>query len=107
MSIVELNRPEGEQSLEVHPSDTIVVRLQESPSTGYQWSAESSDDDTVRLVASEFTPVSGLPGSGGERMFSFTTLRIGVARLELKLWRTWEGSGSEKARFVVNITVRE
>jgi predicted secreted protein len=46
-------------------------------------------------------------GGGGQRRWTFTAQKAGMATLELKLWRTWEGDASISERFTVTLHVQE
>ena len=94
-------------SVEVAPGDVIVIRLPENPTTGYQWTVEKVDADTLALQRTEFSPApeAGV-GSGGGKTLTFKAQKPGTAHIQLKLWRAWAGDASIRDRFHVTIQVQ-
>jgi inhibitor of cysteine peptidase len=92
-------------SVEVGRGDVVVVRLRETPTSGFRWAIGRLDVDVLALEGSEFAVAEGAAvGGGGERAFSFRAVDRGSGRIELKLWREWEGDASIADRF--DLTVR-
>jgi inhibitor of cysteine peptidase len=94
------------KSLRVRTGDSFVVRLRESPTTGYRWAIDTTNAAVLSPRRSEFVQdAEAAIGGGGLRNFEFQTLRQGTADLGLKLWREWEGEESALKRFRVIIRV--
>jgi inhibitor of cysteine peptidase len=95
-------------TVETRAGDTIVVRLDENPSTGYKWALEKRQADVVALQRAEYAraPSSGV-GGDGQRILTFKAKQAGIAALQLKLWRAWEGDTSIIERFTVTFHVQE
>jgi inhibitor of cysteine peptidase len=87
----------------VRPGDEIVLRLPENATTGYQWLVDSVAGP-VDVVSSDLTPVSGRPGSGGERVVRLRAAGRGSAAARLTLSRAWETEPVE--RFEVRLDVQ-
>jgi inhibitor of cysteine peptidase len=90
---------QNQTSLQVHIGDTLVIRLPESPTTGYKWvplqgTAESD----------EFVSGAGSVGGGGVRVFRFPMKSPGAVTLELGLTRAWEKQTPSKL-FKVDVQV--
>jgi inhibitor of cysteine peptidase len=96
---------ETDQSSNVHVGDQIVVRLDESPTTGYRWAIDQIDEDFLVPEKSDFSIVGSGVGGGGELILTFTAKKPGSTRLGLKLWRDWEGDKSILKRFDVVINI--
>lgn len=95
------------KTVEVGRDDRIEIRLPESPTTGFAWSIDVVDEQILGLEGSEFSlPATAGIGGGGVRTFAFRTKRAGSARIDLKLWREWEGDASIIERFHVLIVVK-
>lgn len=94
------------KSVDVQINDILIVSLKENPTTGFQWAIDGKSDDLVKLQASEYIPASGLIGSGGQKVYTFKTLRAGTTQLRLKRWREWQGASSIIERFALTIRVR-
>jgi inhibitor of cysteine peptidase len=94
-------------SIEVAPGDIIVIRLPENPTTGYQWTVEQVDADTLALQRTTFSPApeAGM-GSGGGKTLIFKAQKPGTAQIQLKLWRAWAGDASIRDRYHVTVQVQ-
>jgi len=84
--------------------DSVVLKLEENPTTGFRWEIASVDSQVLALTQDEVQPASLGIGGGGLRVFHFMTKKPGTAELELRLVRSWE-SGAPKSVFRVRITV--
>jgi inhibitor of cysteine peptidase len=93
-------------SLQAHVGDELVVRLPETPSTGYRWTVDVSPVNAT-LDHDSFDPAKG-GGVGGQgtRTFEFRVTASGDAHLGLKRWRAWEGDKSVAERYRVTLHVR-
>lgn len=108
VSTLTLTRIDSGKVVETHAGDTLVVRLDENPTTGYRWALEPLNADAVVLHSVEYLRASGAAvGGGGERRFTFNAQRAGTATVQLKLWRAWEGDASIVERFTVTVQVQE
>lgn len=102
MPALTLTESDDGRSFNVHVGDQLFVRLEESPTTGYQWAVEQSGDVLV-LESSDFFPAGTGVGTGGERVFTFAVQRSGSARVSLNLRRDWEADTSAIKRFEVEL----
>jgi inhibitor of cysteine peptidase len=108
VSTITLTRADSGKVVETRAGDTLVVRLGENPTTGYQWAMETLNADEVVLQNVEYLRAGDAAvGGGGERRFTFKAQRAGTATVQLKLWRVWEGDASIVERFTVMIQVQE
>jgi inhibitor of cysteine peptidase len=108
VSTITLTRADSGKVVEARVGDTLVVRLEENPATGYRWTIEKIDEEVIVLHQVEFVPShSAGMGGGGQRRWTFTAQKAGMVTLELKLWRTWEGDASISERFTVTLHVQE
>jgi inhibitor of cysteine peptidase len=99
------------------PGDTLVVHLDESPTSGYRWSVERLDDRVLTPAGDDFAPAGGAApgggdagpaggvrlGGGGTRVLRFTVAGPGRGELVLRRWRSWEGDGSVVERFATTV----
>lgn len=88
-----LTRTDSGKTIDLRVGDRLLVRLEESPTTGFAWAREGGDDTLVQQ-ASDFAPASAGVGGGGLRSFLFMAEKAGVVQLRLRLWRAWEGDSS-------------
>jgi inhibitor of cysteine peptidase len=76
-----------------------VLRLPESPTTGYRWQVESIDGPVATVADSFHLDPDIQFGSGGVRELRFQVTGPGLIRIELKHWQSWEGERSVNERF--------
>lgn len=101
-----LTSADNGKSIEVQVGDSVVVRLPENPATGFVWAIDKAGDDVLPLETSGYSPAAGAGvGGGGQRSLTFRAIRAGTLRLQLKLWREWEGDKSIAERFTATIRV--
>lgn len=92
----------------VRSGDRISINLAENPTTGYEWAIDKIDSQVIELEDSEFSlPENAGIGGGGERIFTFKTKAVGIAKLQLKEWRPWEGDRSIVQRFEVTLQIKD
>lgn len=106
MSEVVIEQSDQGQTFEVRPGHTILVRLEENPTTGYRWEVDLPDERVVALEGSDY--VQGAEagvGGGGTRTFSFIAQSPGTVDLVLRLRREWEAEEAAIDRFDVTIRV--
>jgi inhibitor of cysteine peptidase len=107
MSVVTLSRGDNGKTIEAQTGDSIVVRLDENPTTGFVWAIDKGNDEILPLQNSDYAMAPGVGvGGGGQRTFTFKAQKAGTVSLQLKLWREWEGDQSITERFAVTIQVR-
>ena len=107
MPTLTLTQADNNRSFDVQTGDTIVILLEESPTTGYRWAIDQADQQILRLQNSDFSlAAGGGVGGGGQRTFTFIAQKPGATRVSLKLWRDWEGNNSITSRVDVAINVK-
>lgn len=86
--------------------DTIIISLEENPTTGYSWNISASpglsmvDDEYVQDPADE-----GIVGAGGVHNWTFEVVEEGIQNISAVYKRPWEDiTGSEKT-FELNVDV--
>src|SRR5262249_45985894 len=108
VSTIMLMRADNGKTIEICVDDTLVIRLDENPTTGYQWAMEEPNEEVVALQSADYLRSrSAGVGGGGQRVWTLTAKKTGVVILRLKLWRAWEGETSIVERFTVTLHVHE
>lgn len=96
-------------SINLKVEDTVVIRLESNPTTGYSWILdEKTDTSIVSVVDSEYVQ-SGedeeLVGAGGHEIFTFKALTGGNTVIILNYERPWEEDEEPLETFEINISV--
>jgi inhibitor of cysteine peptidase len=84
----------------------IMLALEETPSTGYRWSTESSPVGMMEVLETRWVaPTGSAVGGAGTREIVLKAKSTGVIRLRLKLWREWQGEASvmRRCEFTFNV----
>lgn len=97
-----LSEQDSGRTIAMRTGETLVLHLNENPTTGYRWSVELSEG--LEQISDEFNAGEAI-GAAGVRVLQFRATKTGRHQLQAKHWRTWEGESSVIARFVVNVTV--
>jgi len=87
--------------------DVILIRLEENPSTGYQWEVSGIDEQVLKPQDSEYSGAASTAlGSGGARTFSFKPQSPGTAKVRMRLRKAWEPEDAAIDHFEVTVHVR-
>jgi inhibitor of cysteine peptidase len=105
MNSFTLTQEDKGKTFDIEMGDSLTLRLDETPTTGYVWAVDGNGD-ILMLQQSDFAPASAAVGSGGRRIFSFLAQKAGDVTLRLKLWREWEGDSSIVDAFTIGIRVK-
>lgn len=91
------------RTFEADRGDLIVIRLEENPTTGYEW-----EMPVLEFLDSGFSSEPGkLMGRGGTRTLRFRARSSGSQQIRLRLRRSWEPVDVAAQHFEVNIQVRD
>ena len=100
-----IGRAEEGRRVSLTVGDSLLVKLEENPTTGYLWEVESIDARRLSLEESEFKIQSAAVGAGGLRIFRVRATAPGRGHLHLALKRPWAGSGPPDARCAFSFLV--
>lgn len=79
-------------TVDLHVGQTLVLKLDENPTTGYQWRCTWAPEAALKLVDSSYQqPGPAVPGAGGVHTFWLRGLQSGEATVTLQYGRWWEG----------------
>ena len=79
------------------------IRLEENPTTGYQWTAPEFDAKCLRLESNTYSRYDGGVGSGGLRQLEFSVLAECRATIHLAYRRSWETTAAPRRTFDLTI----
>ena len=104
MAEVVVDRSNAGQTCSAAPGDVVVVRLDETPTSGFRWEVESVDSAVLEPVGDDYTPPPGSSRGGeGVHAFSFRVIAPGDGALKLTLRRSWDADRSGAETFEVAI----
>jgi predicted secreted protein len=87
----------------VRVGDTVTVRLDEAPTTGFRWSAQPSDP-CLHLEDDRFEPPPRpLLGGSGAHSWTFRAVAVGTARLTFALIGRGEATPVRTREFQVEV----
>ena len=95
-------------SIDAELGETILVRLDETPTSGYRWALDHLDKEVLAAEASEFElPANAAIGAAGQRTFTFKAIGHGIGHIALALRRRWEDPGPAVDQFEISVRVGE
>ena len=104
MAEVKIDSSNAGGTLTAAVDDVVVVRLDETPTSGYRWGVESFDAAVLELQSDEFTPAADSAlGGGGTHEFRFRVVGVGETTLKLMRRRSWEAYSPDADAFEVTI----
>ncbi len=89
-------------SIDARVGQSVEVRLQETPSTGYRWKLEQTGAPVCALSSDSFAPGLGKPGSPGTHSWTFRVDSEGAAAIRLTCRRAWEKEESPRT-FILTV----
>jgi predicted secreted protein len=90
MSVVTLDISGVTQDARARVGDTVILRIDENPTTGFMWHQVNPLPIGVVERDSEFSTIGSGVGAGGRRQFMFLCERAVSVDLEFHLSRPWE-----------------
>lgn len=85
-----LTNADAGRTVAANVGDTVVLSLDENPTTGYLWKIEEIDSSVLELAADDYQSGGGGIGGGGRRKLEFKAVQAGTSPLRLKCVRQWE-----------------
>jgi inhibitor of cysteine peptidase len=96
---------EDDTAIDVASGDDFVIELESNSTTGYQWTATSSDEAVVSEQSSEYLkPSTDALGAPGKQRFVFEAGSAGSATLTLQYARGFE-DGADAREVTYSVTV--
>lgn len=106
-SEVKLEEGDDGSQVELAGGQTLVVRLEGNPTTGYTWETAEIDQKVLRQVGEpQFEADSDAAGSAGVQTLRFETVTSGSTTLKLVYARPWEEGLPPQETFTVQVKVR-
>jgi inhibitor of cysteine peptidase len=90
VTAIEISAADSGRTIAAKQGDTIAVRLDENPTTGYQWTVQMESPGAWKLVSTSFSPPPDQrAGTGGRRTWLLQAVATGKAQLVFDLKRQW------------------
>ena len=88
--------------------ETLQIRLDSNPTTGYQWRRHVADAAVLRQVGEVMfvKPDDPMLGAGGTEVFTFQAIAPGRTMVKLVYLRPWEKDLTPAATFSVTVVVQ-
>lgn len=86
--------------------DTIILMLEENPTTGYSWNLSASSG--LSLVNDEYVQdpaAEGMTGAGGVHNWTFEVVEDGVQNISAIYKRPWENTTGDEDTFELTVDV--
>ncbi|OQX17993.1 MAG: hypothetical protein BWK80_38725, partial [Desulfobacteraceae bacterium IS3] len=95
------------KSVSLQIGDTISVSLMSNPSTGYQWTIESLDQNVLKHTGKSYASAceETVVGCGGKELFGFEAVSAGKTSLKIAYYRSWQSADSAISTFRLNVSV--
>ncbi|MHB8104497.1 MAG: protease inhibitor I42 family protein [Dehalococcoidales bacterium] len=97
------------KTIELGAADTLTVKLDSNPTTGYAWEQATISNTAVITQTSHdyFAPTqTGIVGAGGTEVFVFKAKSAGTSTINFSYARSWEGGEKGIFTLTVNVTVK-
>ncbi|MBM3708400.1 MAG: protease inhibitor I42 family protein [Actinobacteria bacterium] len=109
-STAALTEKDNGKSIELKVGETITVKLESNPTTGYSWSlSEETDQGIMFMISSEYKQSSDdkeLVGGGGFETFKFKAAGQGSTEIILNYMSPWEEDIKPEDIFRLSINVK-
>jgi inhibitor of cysteine peptidase len=93
------------QTIDLAIGQTIEIRLQENPTTGFRWQLMGGDRAVCAMTSDTFKPESGPPGRGGKHSWIFKAVRPGKCDIEFRYRRPWADPEQFERLFQIHVHV--
>jgi inhibitor of cysteine peptidase len=93
------------------PGQTLTVKLNSNPSTGYGWQVTRISESTIKQVGEPEFVQPGQDfqvevGSGGIEVFRFEAIAAGETTIEMVYVRPWETDVAPAETYTIQVTVK-
>lgn len=108
MAEIRLDMADTGRSRRAAPGDLVIVRLDETPTSGYRWEVGAFDPAVLESEGDDFAPSTGAGiGGGGTREFRFRVVGAGDSSLRLMQRRAWEPDTDPVKTFAATVEVED
>jgi len=106
-SVLALEAEDHGREVTLQKGQTLTIKLEANPTTGYAWEFVESEGAILRLAGeAEFEADSDLLGAPGTQTLRFEAVETGQMELRLVYQRPWETDVEPLETFTVQVTVQ-
>ena len=106
MSNPVLSNLQSGETIDLTPGETLTLRLNENPTTGYRWLLPDLDTQQIQLIDDRFElPANSAIGASGQRILTLKALAKGTIHLTLHNRQAWDPQSPIAESFTVKINV--
>jgi inhibitor of cysteine peptidase len=95
------------QTLEAAPGQTVEIRLEENPTTGFRWRMAQAGGPVATLSGDVFEPGRQAPGQPGTHRWQFRVAAAGSGPVRFVYRRAWEEDSAAARVFTVTLSVKK
>jgi inhibitor of cysteine peptidase len=104
VATIEVDEGSASEPHPAEPGDRVVIRLAESPTSGYRWQLDDYDPAALEAAGDDFVPAAAArTGGGGTREFRFVVRSGARGHVALTLRRSWETDKAAAQSFTTSI----
>ena len=94
---IELTAADSGSTVKAAVGDVVSIALDSNASTGFRWNLVKKPNPSVlQLVSSHYVgPDTGVPGQGGQEVWTFQATGLGTTSLRLAYFRPFEPANVE------------
>ena len=102
-----VNEDMNGQIISVKAGETLTVKLDGNPTTGYSWQLADMNDAILKQAGDpDYKADSLLVGSGGTYTYHFTAMSAGTVVLKFNYLRIWEKDVTPYRTFTITVEVK-
>jgi predicted secreted protein len=107
-SELSLRKSDSGREIAINLGDIVVIELERSGSTGYEWYVDESYKEHFELIRedTETSNGRGLVGTPVVRKWVLKAITKGKTEIKLYLYRDWEGKNKSVDRFSLEVEIR-
>jgi predicted secreted protein len=95
---------EAMNTIQAKLNQPFNITLDSNPTTGYSWTVDYDSQFLTQENETYSRSRPGLVGSGGQKIFTFTPIRIGKTTISAVYKRSWENIVADERTFSIIIT---
>ena len=101
-----VTQEQNKATVSVNQGSVITVKLQENPTTGYQWNLTTTPG--LRVISDNYVPsdtTGKLSGSGGTHVWEISATAKGEQKINAVYMRSWEPVTGNENTFSMTVIV--